>query len=286
MNAFDALGYPITNDGASTVVPGLFFCGVHFLRKRKSATLFGVGEDAAIVAQSIARTRSQPAAAGGNEMRAVMVTGGYRYVIVGAGSAGCVFSQPAVGRPRLPGCTARSGRTRPRREFRIPLAAVKLFQSAYDWNYRTSKQPQLSERELYWPRGKAALGGSSSINGMAWVRGHRADYDGWAQRCTGWSYDEVLPYLHRAEYRVSRRRRGVRNLRRAVHLALRPFVGRPMAPWPGQVDDANLAQYVQENAQTAYHPVEPAAWAPTMAQWSIVSCASAAWMGCGSSTPR
>jgi putative flavoprotein involved in K+ transport len=62
--AFDILGYPITNDGASTVVTGLFFCGVHFLRKRKSATLFGVGEDAAIVAQSIARTRSQPAAAG------------------------------------------------------------------------------------------------------------------------------------------------------------------------------------------------------------------------------
>ena len=52
--AFDALGFPLTNDGASSVVPGLYFCGVHFLRTRKSATLFGVGEDAAIVAQSIA----------------------------------------------------------------------------------------------------------------------------------------------------------------------------------------------------------------------------------------
>jgi putative flavoprotein involved in K+ transport len=57
--AFDAMGFPLTDNGASTVVPGLFFCGVHFLRKRKSSVLFGVGEDAAIVAQSIARNRSQ-----------------------------------------------------------------------------------------------------------------------------------------------------------------------------------------------------------------------------------
>ena len=56
--AFDAMGFPLTDDGASTVVPGLFFCGVHFLRKRKSSVLFGVGEDAAIVAQSVARHRS------------------------------------------------------------------------------------------------------------------------------------------------------------------------------------------------------------------------------------
>ena len=59
----DAMGFPLTRDGASTVVPGLFFCGVHFLRKRKSSTLFGVGEDAAIVAQSIVHRRSEPAAA-------------------------------------------------------------------------------------------------------------------------------------------------------------------------------------------------------------------------------
>jgi putative flavoprotein involved in K+ transport len=57
--AFDAMGFPRTDNGASTVVPGLFFCGVHFLRKRKSSVLFGVGEDAAIVAQSIARHRSR-----------------------------------------------------------------------------------------------------------------------------------------------------------------------------------------------------------------------------------
>jgi putative flavoprotein involved in K+ transport len=57
--AFDAMGFPLTDNGESTVVPGLFFCGVHFLRKRKSSVLFGVGEDAAVVAQSIAHHRSQ-----------------------------------------------------------------------------------------------------------------------------------------------------------------------------------------------------------------------------------
>ena len=58
----DAMGFPLTHDDASTMVPGLFFCGVHFLRKRKSSTLFGVGEDAAIVAQSIVRNQSELAA--------------------------------------------------------------------------------------------------------------------------------------------------------------------------------------------------------------------------------
>jgi putative flavoprotein involved in K+ transport len=59
--AFDAMGFPLTDDGASTVAPGLYFCGVHFMRKRKSSVLFGVGEDATIVAQTIARTRPTPA---------------------------------------------------------------------------------------------------------------------------------------------------------------------------------------------------------------------------------
>ena len=61
--AFDAMGYPLTDNNLSTVIPGLYFCGVHFLRKRKSATLFGVGEDAAIVADTIAHHRTQPVAA-------------------------------------------------------------------------------------------------------------------------------------------------------------------------------------------------------------------------------
>jgi choline dehydrogenase len=137
-----------------------------------------------------------------------MAAGSYRYVIVGAGSAGCVLANRLSADPACRVALLEAGGPDRKREFRIPLAAVTLFQSAYDWNYRTSKQPQMSDRALYWPRGKT-LGGSSSINGMAWVRGHRADYDGWAQHCPGWSYDEVLPYFHRAEHRVGSNTGGV-----------------------------------------------------------------------------
>ena len=125
----------------------------------------------------------------------------YHYVIVGAGSAGCVL---AARLSADPGCRVAlleaGGSDRPR-EVRIPAAFTKLLQTGYDWNYRTSNQPQLAGRQLYWPRGKT-LGGSSAINGQAWTRGHRLDYEGWAESCPGWSYEEVLPYFRRAEHRV------------------------------------------------------------------------------------
>ena len=110
-----------------------------------------------------------------------------------------------------------------KQEIRIPAAITKFFLSEYDWKYRTSKQPQLSDREIYWPRGKI-LGGSSAICGQAWTRGHRADYDGWAQTCPGWSYDEVVPYFQRAELPGGQqRRRGVWHFGPAVRLrAARP----------------------------------------------------------------
>jgi choline dehydrogenase len=137
-----------------------------------------------------------------------MAAGSYRYVIVGAGAAGCVLAGRLSVDPACRVALLEAGGPDRKREIRIPLAASRLFQTAYDWNYRTSKQPQMSDREMYWPRGKT-LGGSSSINGQAWVRGHRVDYDGWAQRCPGWSYDEVLPYFQRAERRVGSNAGGV-----------------------------------------------------------------------------
>ncbi len=137
-----------------------------------------------------------------------MAAGSYRYVIVGAGSAGCVLAGRLSADPACRVLLLEAGRSDRKREIRIPVGFTKLLQSAYDWNYRTSKQPQLSDRELYWPRGKT-LGGSSSINGQAWTRGHRVDYDGWAQSCPGWSYDEVLPYFQRAERRVGSNAGGV-----------------------------------------------------------------------------
>jgi choline dehydrogenase len=130
-----------------------------------------------------------------------MAVGSYHYVIVGAGSAGCVLAGRLSADPACRVLVLEAGGSDRKREIRIPAAFTKLLQTGYDWNYRTSPQPQLSDRELYWPRGKT-LGGSSSINGQIWTRGHRLDYDGWAETCPGWSYDDVLPYFQRAERRV------------------------------------------------------------------------------------
>ena len=137
-----------------------------------------------------------------------MAAATYQYVIVGAGSAGCVLANRLSADPACRVALLEAGGPDRKREIRIPAAFTKLFLTEYDWNYRTTKQPQLADRELYWPRGKT-LGGSSSINGQAWTRGHRADYDGWAQSCPGWSYDEVLPYFQRAERRVGSNTGGV-----------------------------------------------------------------------------
>ena len=137
-----------------------------------------------------------------------MAAGGSGYVIVGAGSAGCVLANRLSADPACRVALLEAGGPDRAREIRIPVAFTKLLQTAYDWNYRTTSQRQLSGRELYWPRGKT-LGGSSSINGQAWTRGHRVDYDGWAEDCPGWSYKEVLPYFRRAEHRVGSNAGGV-----------------------------------------------------------------------------
>jgi choline dehydrogenase len=86
-----------------------------------------------------------------------------------------------------------------KQEIRIPAAFSKLFRTPYDWAFETTAQKHVDERQLYWPRGKV-IGGSSSINAMMWVRGHRADYDGW--NIDGWSWDDVLPVFQRIERRI------------------------------------------------------------------------------------
>src|SRR5262245_8328508 len=74
-----------------------------------------------------------------------------------------------------------------------------VFKSNLDWDLFGEEEPGLGGRRLYLPRGRV-IGGSSSINAMIYLRGHRADFDGWAEQgCTGWSYDEVLPYFKRSE---------------------------------------------------------------------------------------
>jgi choline dehydrogenase len=120
-------------------------------------------------------------------------------IVVGAGSAGSALAARLTedGRTRVLLLEAGGADRRP--EIHIPAAFSTLFQGANDWNYRTTPQPTLNDRQIYWPRGKV-LGGSSSLNAMMWVRGFAADFDRWAELAgSEWSYQDLLPYFRRVE---------------------------------------------------------------------------------------
>ncbi|WP_191894848.1 GMC family oxidoreductase [Planomonospora parontospora] len=140
----------------------------------------------------------------------------YDYVIVGAGSAGCVLANRLSADPSVSVALLEAGGSDAKLEVRMPAGFAKLFKTPCDWNFTTAGQAGLSGRELYWPRGRM-LGGSSSLNAQMWVRGHRADYDGW--NVPGWSYDEVLPYFRRAERRVGSNRGGVYGGDGPIHIS-------------------------------------------------------------------
>ena len=129
----------------------------------------------------------------------------YDYVIVGAGSAGCVLANRLSADPERTVLLLEAGGEDRNPLFRLPMLMGKLFHSGtYNWKYNTEPVPSLGGRSLYWPRGKV-LGGSSTINGMIYVRGNRHDYDRWAQcGLAGWSFDEVLPAFRRSEGHVER----------------------------------------------------------------------------------
>ncbi|HEV7647541.1 MAG TPA: GMC family oxidoreductase N-terminal domain-containing protein [Actinophytocola sp.] len=121
----------------------------------------------------------------------------FDYVVVGAGSAGCVLANRLTEDPDVRVLLLEAGGQDDADEIHIPVAFSSLFKTRFDWNYETVEQKHLGGRPAYWPRGKM-LGGSSSMNAMIYIRGNRADYDGWG--VPGWSFDEVLPYFVRAEH--------------------------------------------------------------------------------------
>jgi choline dehydrogenase len=129
----------------------------------------------------------------------------FDYIIIGAGSAGCVLANRLSVDPAASVLLLEAGGRDRNPLFRLPMLMGKLFQSGiYNWHYRTEPEPHLNGRSLYWPRGKA-LGGSSTINGMIYVRGNRHDYDRWAQLgLSDWSYEKVLPAFRRSEGHIER----------------------------------------------------------------------------------
>jgi len=123
----------------------------------------------------------------------------YDYIIIGAGSAGCVLANRLSAGGRHQVLLLEAGGPDKKMEIPIPAAFSKLFKTEVDWNYTTSPQEHLDGRTLYWPRGKM-LGGSSSMNAMIYQRGNRLDYDRWAELGNEeWGYADLLPYFKKLE---------------------------------------------------------------------------------------
>ncbi len=124
----------------------------------------------------------------------------FDYIIVGAGSAGCVLANRLSANGKHSVLLLEAGPRDSNIWIHVPLGYGKLFkEKTVNWMYQTEPEPELKGRQVFQPRGKT-LGGSSSINGLLYVRGQHEDYDRWRQLGnTGWGYDDVLPYFKKAE---------------------------------------------------------------------------------------
>ena len=129
------------------------------------------------------------------------IAGEFDYIVVGAGSAGCAVAARLAETPGVTVALLEAGAADHHYSIWTPIGLAKTAArpGPYNYGYYTEPQPGLEGRASYQPRGKV-LGGSSSINGMVYIRGDRKDYDDWAASgCKGWSFDEVLPYFRRSE---------------------------------------------------------------------------------------
>jgi choline dehydrogenase-like flavoprotein len=133
----------------------------------------------------------------------MQVPGQFDYVIIGAGSAGCVLANRLSADANVKVCLLEAGGKDSHPWLHIPVGYFFNFDNpATDWRYRTEPEPGLCGRVLKYPRGKV-LGGTSSINGMVYIRGHALDYDNWRQQGNvGWGWSDVLPYFKRSERQV------------------------------------------------------------------------------------
>ncbi|MET3479176.1 GMC family oxidoreductase [Variovorax atrisoli] len=124
----------------------------------------------------------------------------FDYIVVGAGSAGCVLAGRLSEDPATRVLLLEAGPADRSLWIHLPIGYGKtMWSPTYNWRFETDPDPNMNGRRIYWPRGKT-LGGSSSINGLIYIRGQREDYDHWAALGNpGWSYDEVLPYFIRSE---------------------------------------------------------------------------------------
>jgi choline dehydrogenase len=123
----------------------------------------------------------------------------YDYIVIGAGSAGCVIANRLTEDPQTTVLLLEAGNPDTKPEIQIPAQASSLYGTEVDWGYLTEPEPYLNHRQIYLPRGKV-LGGSSSINLMVYIRGNSHDYDRWQSLGNpSWSYQDVLPYFKKSE---------------------------------------------------------------------------------------